>query len=173
MKTLNLRKTMSFDNTPRLFQIIVVLTGVLFFAVPCTAGVVMNTNDTGADSLPQVIADAAAGETITFDSGIANSTIIFASQIDIGKNLTIDGETNNITVSGGGSVRIFFISGSSAVTLANLTISNGKATGAGEGGGICIGNDATLTADNCTFSNNQATYGGAVDAYGTLNANPN
>src|SRR5688572_22936100 len=70
---------------------------------------VTNTNDDGAGSLRQAIADASSGDTITF-SLPANSVITLNSDtLSIDKNLTINGPgANQLTITRRDIDAIFF-----------------------------------------------------------------
>ena len=141
-------------------------TGTQNFIVNVTAvtnPTVANTNDSGAGSLRDAIIAAGVGDTITFDSSIAGQTITLSSQLTIGKDLTIDGGNNNITLSGNGAVRILETTAGD-ITLNNLTITDGS-TNTQDGGAILVGDSTTsLTINGCTFSNNMAgfNYSGGV-----------
>ncbi|MCT7982461.1 DUF4347 domain-containing protein [Laspinema sp. A4] len=137
---------------------------------------VTNTNDSGTGSLRNAIASAQAGDTIQFDSSLANQTITLTSgQLELNKNLTLDGaNAPGITISGNNASRVLFVKENtnfvpSTVNLKNLVIADGKATGIGElgaGGGIHTASRTTLTVENSTFRNNVATGegGGALFA---------
>ncbi|MCT7964042.1 DUF4347 domain-containing protein [Laspinema sp. D1] len=137
---------------------------------------VTNANDSGAGSLRNAIASAQAGDTLQFDSSLANQTITLTSgQLELNKNLTLDGaNAPGITISGNNASRVFFVKENtnfvpSSVNLRNLVIADGKATGIGElgaGGGIYTASRSTLTVENITFRNNVATGegGGAIFA---------
>ncbi|MCT7956289.1 DUF4347 domain-containing protein, partial [Laspinema palackyanum] len=137
---------------------------------------VTNANDSGAGSLRNAIASAQAGDTIQFDSSLANQTLTLTSgQLELNKNLTLDGaNAPGITISGNNASRVFFVKENtnfvpSSVNLRNLVIADGKATGIGElgaGGGIYTASRSTLTVENITFRNNVATGegGGAIFA---------
>jgi hypothetical protein len=131
--------------------------------------VVTNTNDSGAGSLRQVIADACPGSTITFNLP-ANSTIALTSgELVINKNLTINGPgANLLTVSGNQQSRVFNIGSGVTATLDALTIANGKVSSSGDstnfGGGII--NYGTLTLTNSTLSGNSAAGGDDSAKYG-------
>jgi hypothetical protein len=86
-----------------------------------------------AGSLRKAINDAVSGDIIYFS--ISNANIILISQLIIDKNITIDGQGNNITISGNNLSRIFDIDASLTVTLENLTLTNGGNLSGGEGGG--------------------------------------
>jgi len=94
----------------------------------CLSGsVVKNTNDSGTDSLRNVVADAAGGSTITFDAALNGSTISLTSgHIEIDKDLTIAGPgVSSLKISGKNTDRIFQINGAT-----------GNGFGSGEGGAI-------------------------------------
>lgn len=137
-------------------------------AAPASTITVTNTSNSGSGSLRQAVADAIAGDTIVFASGITGQTITLSSSIAINKNLTIDGTGRNITLAGNGSTRIFDIT-SGPVTLNGLSFINGTAS-SDNGGAIHI-QDTSVTITSSTFVNNTATYeGGAVrnNGSGTL-----
>jgi uncharacterized protein (TIGR03437 family) len=123
--------------------------------------IVQNTNDSGANSLRQVIADAPAGSTVTFLPTMFNvaRTITLASEIQITKNLTINGTgANLLTISGNNATRVLRVLGSNLnVTLNDLTITGGRATGS-IGGGIL--SNSALTMNRCVIANNFATTSG-------------
>jgi uncharacterized repeat protein (TIGR01451 family) len=124
----------------------------------CPPTVVSNGNDSGAGSLRQVIADACAGSTITFASGV--STIgLTTAQLLIAKNLTIDGGAGvSVTrVTGSPNFRIFEVGSGSTVLLDSLTLSNGSA----DAGGIIL-NRGNLTILDAVISGGTANNGGGI-----------
>jgi CSLREA domain-containing protein/uncharacterized repeat protein (TIGR01451 family) len=90
--------------------------------------------------------------TITLTSALA----------DLSTNITINGPTTAVTISGSNSNRVFSVALSAPVAISNLTIANGQAP---FGGGIYNLGDLTIT--NCTFTGNKAVGasagGGAID----------
>ncbi len=114
----------------------------------------------------------------------ANSTITLNQVLMIYNNVTIDGSTaTNLTISGGGAVRPFFVIGGT-VSIDDVTVANGLAQGgaggsgitgggggAGMGGGLLV-NSGTVTLTNVIFTNDQAVGGaggnggGAADTAG-------
>ena len=123
---------------------------------------VMNTNDSDAGSLRQALADAVDGDTINFDSLLNGQTITLTSgELLVDKSVTIRGPgSDNLTVDGNHSSRVFHVSRWVSAAIAGLTITNGSAEGDGGGG---IHNDhATLAVDNCTVSGNHAAWGGGI-----------
>lgn len=131
---------------------------------------VMSTADSGQGSLREAIALAQAGDTIQFDSTLANQSITLTSgQLSVNKNLTIDGAgAAGLTISGNNTSRVFDVI-SNSFTLRNLTVANGKTTGVGEdsaGAGIRTASGTSLIVENSLFQNNSAngTGGGAIFA---------
>ena len=134
---------------------------------------VTSNADSGIGSLREAISSAQPGDTIQFAPGLANQTItLISGQLDINKNLIIDGSNApGLTISGNDSYRVFDIrnnpSFNSTVTLRNLIIANGRATGTsyeGAGGGIRTETGTTLTVENSQFRNNTSSSegGGAI-----------
>jgi Chlamydia polymorphic membrane protein (Chlamydia_PMP) repeat len=122
---------------------------------------VTNTNDSGAGSLRQAISDAAAGDTIDFQSGLTGTIILTTGELLISKNLTISGPgANTLAVSGDNASRVFHIGFGQTVTISGLTITDGIASG-DFGGGI-FSEQATLTVSDCTVSGNSAGAGAGI-----------
>jgi hypothetical protein len=134
--------------------------------VPSTL-TVTTTADTGVagdGSLRGAIAAAHSGDTINFDPRLAGQTItLMHGQLSVSKNLDIEGlGANQLTVSGNNASRVFDVSNNATVTIAGLTIANGRVVDDG-GGGISNEAGSSLTLRNDTFSNNQAQgIGGAL-----------
>ncbi|MCP4358275.1 MAG: DUF11 domain-containing protein, partial [Chloroflexi bacterium] len=128
---------------------------------------------TGQNTLREAYNNALSGETITFDAGIAGQTIRLDSTLTLAKDVTIDGGTTDITVSGDsdgngtGDVQVVSISSGSNVTISGLTIAKGSAS---NGAGLLIDSGATITLSNSSLLSNTATTdGGAIYNLGTLN----
>src|SRR6478752_699253 len=82
---------------------------------------VMNTNDLGAGSLRQAIADGAGAE-IDFDPSLSGRTITLTSgELVVASPMTINGAGSRITVSGNDASRVFHVTGN-PVTIRGLTI---------------------------------------------------
>ncbi|WP_210302210.1 autotransporter-associated beta strand repeat-containing protein [Methylobacterium brachythecii] len=173
-----------------------VLAGVAtaFLGGPATAApsyVVMNNADNGAGSLRDAItyANANAGTIITFAGAgtFSNRTITLASELPLilGNNTVIDGG-NNITVSGNGAYRVFFVGdagqlggATTTATIENLTIANAKASGgngggragggAGLGGALFVSSTGTVTLTNVNLQSNAAAGGNGGGNSGTGN----
>jgi predicted outer membrane repeat protein/parallel beta-helix repeat protein len=146
------------------FALILALVGGAFGVTQVHAATltVTNINDSGAGSLRQMIINASAGDTITFDSSLAGQTITLASNLVINKDLIINGSglSPQVTISGGNAYNLA-VSGFNIVTISDLTIANGHTSG--NGGGIYSTGDLTLI--NSTLENNYAVGdGGAIYA---------
>jgi len=136
--------------------------------VTCGASdIVTNTNDGGAGSLRNAIANACPGDTVTFNiptsdpgfSGGLYTITLTSTELLIDKNLTITGPgANALTISGNNASRVFEIQAGVTVTIANLTITNGKVISGNSAGGIL--NNGTLTLQSCTISGNSAANAG-------------
>src|SRR5215216_754803 len=135
---------------------------------------VTNTNDIGAGSLRQAIADASDGDTIDFDPSPGGHTITLTSgELLVNKSVTINGPgPNNLTVDGNHASRVFRVIGGVTATIGGLSITNGYVSGSfqnRDGGGICNAGyltgyfgygSATLEVINCTVSDNVADLEG-------------
>ncbi len=124
---------------------------------PLVGDVVQNTNDSGAGSLRDTIANASAGDTITFVPGLGTITLS-SGELLLSKALTISGPaTGTQTISGGGVSRVFEIAAGTQVALANLTITGGQSAAGADGGGILNGGNLTLSTS--TVSGNSSGAG--------------
>jgi len=138
---------------------------------------VANNLDSGPGSLRAAIgaidSGASSADTIVFAHNVHDITLT-SGQLTISKNLDIEGPgADKLTISGNNASRVFDISGSVTVTIAGLTVADGKSEGtiaaladgtadgyaAGGGGGIYNEAGATLTLDHDSLSGNQATHG--------------
>src|SRR5437667_5664826 len=124
---------------------------------------VTSTADSGAGTLRAALASATNRDTIDA-SGVAGTILLTSGDLLVPNSVTILGSgPANLTVNGNAASRAFNISGT-VVTIAGLTITNGKASGgfpANSGGGIYTG-PGTLTVSNCAFSGNSAQFGGGI-----------
>ncbi len=129
---------------------------------------VTNANDSGAGSLRQALSDVCVGGTVTF---AGDYTIRLASQLTIGKNLTVNGAGHSVTVSGdtdnngAGNVRVFLVNAGVTFDLLNLTVEKGNCAACNGGG---IRNDGVLNVTRVTFFGNTGALGGGIFNNGTL-----
>ena len=136
----------------------------------------------------------AGSETITLDAGLGELGITDVVSID-GTNAaddpddSDDGDGNGrfgsgtaVTVAGGGATRLFSVVGATetgeTVTLRNMTLTGGRADGAGlagSGGALLVAAGQTVTLRSMVVQGNAATSdgaafgGGAIHNSGTLN----
>lgn len=189
-----------------------ILLSIYLFALICLSSraqatnyFVINLNDAGSGSLRAAItsanADASATNSsphfISFDI-FGGGTISLASSLPaLNNHITINGQAEQITISGGTGIRGFFINAGKTVLIHNLIIRDGKLTnefGGGisnagdltleyctitdnnvsgassQGGGISNSGTGTIDMTNCTVSDNLSTNtGGGIVNYGSLN----
>src|SRR5262249_20790265 len=113
--------------------------------------------------------------TITFQTGLSGTITLASALPALTANVTINGPGANLLAVSGNNIYmngVFYVNSGVTASLANLTITNGKA---GNGGGG-IENFGTLTVSGCTLSGNHAdnsTFGGGggIENFGTLTVN--
>ncbi|MBI1914047.1 MAG: hypothetical protein HYS12_04830 [Planctomycetes bacterium] len=134
--------------------------------VPSTL-TVLNNLDHGADSLRYAIGHARDGDTIVFAPSLAGQTITLTSgELDIKNSLDIEGPgASLLAISGNDNSRVFDISAGLTVTVADLTITHGRAAGNQGGGGI-LNVGSALNLVNDVFSNNRAIGSNADNSMG-------
>ncbi len=122
----------------------------------------------GLTTLRDALAAIGSGGTITFSPNLAGTITLTQGELDINKNVTIQGlGANQLSISGNNKVEDFNIASGANVTISGLTITEGAAA---NGGGIL--NNGTLTLNNDSFTNNAALgFGGAVNNNGVLTIN--
>jgi CSLREA domain-containing protein len=125
---------------------------------------------TNANNNAATFGDCIAGsgnDRILFASTLGTTTITPTSalpNINDAAGLTIDGR-DCITLSGGDSVRVLYVTSTGILTLQHVSVTHGSTTSGGGG----VMNYGTVTIANSTFSNNSATdSGGGVFNGGTL-----
>jgi hypothetical protein len=130
----------------------------LFTAGPAQAALtVTNTNDSGAGSLRQAIAEAGPGETINLPAGTYTLT---SEELKVTKSVTIAGHDDADTIiRSGGPFRVFIVFGSIDATISGVTIRDGAVAGP-FGGGI-LSAEANLSLRDVTVTRN------TVNATGT------
>lgn len=147
-------------------------TAVDIGAVESARGVVLNANSSGAGSLFQTIADATAGDTITFDPSffaLPRTIPVTGGNLVINKNLTIIGTgVNSLTFDGGNASRVLYVGANVTLSLSDLRITRGFSPSDVSAGGILI-DGGTLIAtriavDNCTAG----PLGGGIYNFGAL-----
>lgn len=144
-----------------------------------TVDVLGDTHQAGHTTLREAINTAnsdGVGDTINFANGLTGKITLGGTQIAITAPMTITGPGSGvITISGGGSSRIFGIDDSTsatslAVQISGLTFTQGNAAGiVDDGSGGAIENNESLTLLNDVFTGNQCfSDGGAIENSGTL-----
>jgi fibronectin-binding autotransporter adhesin len=141
-----------------------------------TSAIQVTTNlNNNAGSLRQAVNQASdITTTITFAPGVAGP-IQLASEIVLGKNLAIDASASasGMTISGGGTNRIFTTNSGETIVLTGLTLTggNGAGTTASGSGGAIYNNGAALTLNQCSLLGN-TTSGGSGAGGAIRNATP-
>ncbi len=128
---------------------------------------VTNTNDGGAGSLRQALADAVDGDTINFHSSLNGQRITLTSgDLLVNKNVTISGPgANSLAVDANYASRVFYIASGRDVTISGLTVTNGSAPLPYRWGGGIYNDHGALTLNNCTISGNTAVQGAGGGIY--------
>jgi hypothetical protein len=148
-----------YDFTPSYAGNNLVLTASLASGA-VTAVTVTNTNDSGAGSLRQAIADICPGGTITI---AATGTISLISSLILDRNVTINGPgADQLTIDGSNSGQI--VRANAALSLSGIGFTGSH--GALAGGAIAAA--GPLSVSNCAFTQNAAIYGGAIYATESL-----
>jgi hypothetical protein len=139
---------------------------VLVFLLAGTANAaatltVTSTANSGTGSLRATVAGAASGDTIVLPAR-AEHYMVTSGEIAIAnKDLTIQGGgAPGTIIDADGNNRIFYASGTTALTVAGLTLTGGDLTtaGSGEGGGAIYNTaSAQLTVSDSAFTDNHAT----------------
>jgi Chlamydia polymorphic membrane protein (Chlamydia_PMP) repeat len=152
----------------RRFAISIVTVGLYLGAAQGATLTVTSLADAGPATLREAItlANASVGvpDTIVFN---VEGTITLASRLpDIADDLTIDGSGATVTLSGGKSVQVLFVSAGKRVRISDLTIADGHCASPCSGGAIL--NVGLLEVTRSTFIGNSALLGGAIHNFGTL-----
>src|SRR5262249_25418938 len=121
---------------------------------------VMNTNDSGAASLRQALADANDADSINFDAALSGTITLTSGELLVNDSITISAPGGSIlAVDGNVSSRVFRIASSNPVTIWGLKSRNGYDEIAG--GGIYT-DHGILTVSNCSVTGTSATFGGGI-----------
>ena len=111
---------------------------------------------------------------IVFDSsvfGTAKTIALTGGQLELSDTAgtqTITGPAAGVTISGGGTSRVFQIDTNVSVGITGLTITQGN-VGSGSGGGLAADGGGTVNVVDCTFSQNTASsHGGALGVKGNV-----
>ena len=154
---------------PRVVAAAMLLCAMTLAAMADTITVV-NTNDSGAGSLRQAIANANNGDTIDFDSALKGQTITLTSgELSIEKSIAINGlGANLLTISraqDAPAFRIFHVMPNLSVRIQGVSINNGVVK-FDPGGGILNETSALLLID-CRVAGNitEATGGGICNCF--------
>ena len=144
------------ERTPRSYVVNTIADNTTDDAL-CTLREAINAANNTAGSNTNCGALSSADDTITFS--VRAITITLGSTLPnivsgLGA-LTINGSGQTVTISGNNTVRVFYVDSNANLTLQNLTVTNGVATGS-YGGGV-YNNGGTVVITNSTFSGNSAS----------------
>jgi CSLREA domain-containing protein len=131
---------------------------------------VTNTNDSGAGSLREALADASNGDTIDFSVTTPATITLTSGQLVASSSVTISGPgANLLTIDANHASRVFSVNSGLSVTISGLTITNGSLS---QNGGGILNSRSTLTISKCTISGNFGTRGGGIfNDHGNLTVN--
>jgi hypothetical protein len=116
------------------------------------------------------------GGSITFNC--ATNTITVTNTIVVTTDAVLDGTARNITISGGGTNRLFTVNPGVKFTVINLTLVGGEDAGAagtngssglGGSGGAIYNNTGVVVLVSCVLSNHSAIGGNGGDGVAQLN----
>jgi len=153
--------------------LVVLLLAAGIVAPPARAAtdIVTTCASSGPGSLPDVLASAAANDTLTFAQDCTGANAItLSATLTPTTSITIDATGHAVTISGGGSVRLFNVNSGITLGLRDLTLVNGNGNTMG---GAVANFGGTLNVATSTFSGNIAFNGGgsggAIYSTGLLN----
>lgn len=140
------------------------------FGIACSPAIeVTSSDDDGEGTLRDALIGICDSGTITFDAGLADTSITLTSnELTINKDVTINNtDAANLTISGNSAFRVFHINSGKTVQIKGLTIANGSVSDHGGG----INNEGDLTLTNCTLYDNEVNgslkLGGGIHNSGT------
>jgi len=159
MKTLMSQRIFNSHTCRILFATFLSALCLIALSTQAATITVINTNDSGAGSLRQALADTNDGDTIDF--AVTGTITLTTDELLVDKSITISGPgSDNLTVDGNHASRVFHVSSGVTATVAGLSITNGGEV-PGAGGGI-YNDHSTLAIDHCTVSGNHGSVGGGV-----------
>jgi len=146
-----------------LLGLAIVLAGTSNHAYAHTASIIPVSDCSTESALSTAIGSAMSGDIIKFN---CSGTIPITTTVVIGKDLTLDGSGQTVTLDGGHTTQVLSVSSGVTFTLKNLTIAHGMATFNGGG----LQNKGTVTIIDSTFDHNSAPNGdgGGLDNEGTV-----
>lgn len=152
--------------------------------------VVTSLDDNGVGSLRQVLTTAPSGSTITFAPNLKGTITLTSDDLNIAKDLTIQGPGSNIITIRSTNLRSFQVLSGASVTISGLSFRDSNLVGktvmrefifnqgklllqnvtvSGNVAAHSIANTGTLTCTRCTISGNTALHdGGGISNTGTL-----
>lgn len=118
---------------------------------------VTSTANAGPGSLRAALKSVCEGGAITFDPALSGSDIALDSQLDVGKDVVIDGSaTPGLRLNGQGTTRVLGVARTASVEITDLAVVGGKAPTVA--GGILV--DGALTLNRVTVADNSVDGGG-------------
>jgi hypothetical protein len=143
-------------------------------SIEASTFLVYNSNDSGAGSLRQAIANNhtfGGGNTIAFSNIVAGTITLTSGELLISDNLTIIGPGPGVLAVDGNypakTNRVFHIGPGINVSISGLSIQNGFLPGFSKGPGI-YNDHSTLTVSNCDFNDNTMGYPGGSGGGGGI-----
>ena len=116
---------------------------------------------TGAGSLLEAIRTAQPGDVVRPDESVfergATIEIVLASQLTLGKNLTLDAGPFRVRLVASGNARLLGLANDVTAEVARFDFIGGAAT---VGGGIYVGNNSALALNACRIAGCDATTAG-------------
>jgi hypothetical protein len=118
-------------------------------------------DDGSAGTLRAVLATAHNGDTIQFAPALEGQTIsLVQGQLVVNQSLDINGPgADQLAISGNAASRVFDVSSGAAVTIAGLTLTQGRAS---DGAGVLNAGTLTLTNDHLKGNVAQGIAGGGL-----------
>lgn len=125
-----------------------------------------NNAATGSGSLVDAVKNAAPGDVVRPDPAVfergATIEIALASQLNVGKNLTLDASPFRVRLDGGGLRLCASVAKQVVATFTAVDFVAGSYQFSG--GGVRVETSAAATFNRCRFAGCKANYGGAVYA---------